>query len=255
MRPAVLLLPMTMASNIGGTATLIGDPPNIMIGSAAGLTFNVKDTHPDVTISQIAPSKAGDPLGPNKPGGFKITFSEAIDPSSFDATDLSLSTSSASGPALGALVPVTPGSVYTVPVTATGDGTLKLTFTGKAYLAGHDGDANYDNETPTYDDNEIDWDQTAPTATIAPWPGQADPTASSPIEFKVTFSDTISTPARNTESDGLRVGVVCGACADSDITAPTAAIAATPVRVPMERVISAAPGPVRRRRPPPATRR
>jgi Na+/H+ antiporter NhaD/arsenite permease-like protein len=28
------------ASNIGGTATLIGDPPNIMIGSAAKLTFN-----------------------------------------------------------------------------------------------------------------------------------------------------------------------------------------------------------------------
>jgi Na+/H+ antiporter NhaD/arsenite permease-like protein len=28
------------ASNIGGTATLIGDPPNIMIGSAAGLNYN-----------------------------------------------------------------------------------------------------------------------------------------------------------------------------------------------------------------------
>jgi Na+/H+ antiporter NhaD/arsenite permease-like protein len=28
------------ASNIGGTATLIGDPPNIIIGSATGLTFN-----------------------------------------------------------------------------------------------------------------------------------------------------------------------------------------------------------------------
>ena len=28
-----------IASNIGGTATLIGDPPNIMIGSAAGLGF------------------------------------------------------------------------------------------------------------------------------------------------------------------------------------------------------------------------
>lgn len=27
------------ASNIGGTATLIGDPPNIIIGSAAGLSF------------------------------------------------------------------------------------------------------------------------------------------------------------------------------------------------------------------------
>ena len=28
-----------MASNIGGAATLIGDPPNIIIASAAGLTF------------------------------------------------------------------------------------------------------------------------------------------------------------------------------------------------------------------------
>ncbi len=28
-----------LASNIGGTATLIGDPPNIMIGSAAGFSF------------------------------------------------------------------------------------------------------------------------------------------------------------------------------------------------------------------------
>jgi Na+/H+ antiporter NhaD/arsenite permease-like protein len=29
-----------LASNIGGTATLIGDPPNILIGSQVGLTFN-----------------------------------------------------------------------------------------------------------------------------------------------------------------------------------------------------------------------
>lgn len=29
-----------LASNVGGTATLIGDPPNIIIGSAAGLSFN-----------------------------------------------------------------------------------------------------------------------------------------------------------------------------------------------------------------------
>jgi Na+/H+ antiporter NhaD/arsenite permease-like protein len=37
--PAALLLPMVIASNIGGTATLIGDPPNILIGSGAGLSF------------------------------------------------------------------------------------------------------------------------------------------------------------------------------------------------------------------------
>ncbi|MDD5222661.1 MAG: ArsB/NhaD family transporter [bacterium] len=37
--PLVLLIPEVMASNIGGAATLIGDPPNIMIGSYTGLTF------------------------------------------------------------------------------------------------------------------------------------------------------------------------------------------------------------------------
>ncbi len=37
--PLTMLIPMILASNIGGTATLIGDPPNIMIGSYAGLTF------------------------------------------------------------------------------------------------------------------------------------------------------------------------------------------------------------------------
>ncbi len=37
--PLSLLIPEVLASNIGGTATLIGDPPNIMIGSYAGLTF------------------------------------------------------------------------------------------------------------------------------------------------------------------------------------------------------------------------
>ncbi|MEJ2187202.1 MAG: SLC13 family permease [Gemmatimonadota bacterium] len=37
--PMAILLPMVVASNIGGTATLIGDPPNIMIGSGATLSF------------------------------------------------------------------------------------------------------------------------------------------------------------------------------------------------------------------------
>ena len=37
--PVPMLLTQILASNIGGTATLIGDPPNIMIGSAAKLSF------------------------------------------------------------------------------------------------------------------------------------------------------------------------------------------------------------------------
>jgi Na+/H+ antiporter NhaD/arsenite permease-like protein len=38
--PAPFLIAEVLASNIGGAATLIGDPPNIIIASRAGLTFN-----------------------------------------------------------------------------------------------------------------------------------------------------------------------------------------------------------------------
>jgi Na+/H+ antiporter NhaD/arsenite permease-like protein len=39
-KPYPYLFAEIFAANIGGTATLIGDPPNIMIGSAVGLSFN-----------------------------------------------------------------------------------------------------------------------------------------------------------------------------------------------------------------------
>jgi Na+/H+ antiporter NhaD/arsenite permease-like protein len=39
MNPFPFLVSEILASNIGGAATLIGDPPNILIGSAAGLDF------------------------------------------------------------------------------------------------------------------------------------------------------------------------------------------------------------------------
>lgn len=38
--PAPFLMAEAFASNIGGTGTLIGDPPSIIIGSRAGLSFN-----------------------------------------------------------------------------------------------------------------------------------------------------------------------------------------------------------------------
>ena len=38
--PMPFLMCETMASNIGGSATLIGDPPNLIIGSYAGLSFS-----------------------------------------------------------------------------------------------------------------------------------------------------------------------------------------------------------------------
>lgn len=53
--PIPFLMCEIFASNIGGTATLIGDPPNLMIGSAAGLSFLdfVKNLAPIIAVILI----------------------------------------------------------------------------------------------------------------------------------------------------------------------------------------------------------
>jgi Na+/H+ antiporter NhaD/arsenite permease-like protein len=54
--PTALIIPEALASNIGGIATLIGDPPNTVIGSYAGLGFNqfLVHTGPIALIATIA---------------------------------------------------------------------------------------------------------------------------------------------------------------------------------------------------------
>ncbi len=54
--PVRFVIPMIIASNLWGTATLIWDPPNIMIGSFSGLSFNAFITNlwfPVVVMSGI----------------------------------------------------------------------------------------------------------------------------------------------------------------------------------------------------------
>jgi Na+/H+ antiporter NhaD/arsenite permease-like protein len=54
--PIPFILAQALASNVGGATTLIGDPPNIMIGSAANIDFNSFIVHmgPTVAISFVA---------------------------------------------------------------------------------------------------------------------------------------------------------------------------------------------------------
>jgi Na+/H+ antiporter NhaD/arsenite permease-like protein len=53
--PIPFILAQVFMSNVGGTATLIGDPPNIMIGSAANIDFNAFIIHmgPTIAISLV----------------------------------------------------------------------------------------------------------------------------------------------------------------------------------------------------------
>src|SRR5215216_1689710 len=48
--PVPFILAQVLASNVGGATTLIGDPPNIMIGSAANIDFNSFIVHMGPTI-------------------------------------------------------------------------------------------------------------------------------------------------------------------------------------------------------------
>jgi Na+/H+ antiporter NhaD/arsenite permease-like protein len=56
--PYPFLFAEVFASNIGGTATLIGDPPNILIGSLAGLDFNAFIVHLAPVIGVVMAAQA-----------------------------------------------------------------------------------------------------------------------------------------------------------------------------------------------------
>lgn len=55
LNPYIFLVAQIFASNIGGTATLIGDPPNILIGSAVGFSFMdfIENTAPIAAILMV----------------------------------------------------------------------------------------------------------------------------------------------------------------------------------------------------------
>lgn len=53
MNPLPLLMTEVISSNIGGTATLIGDPPNMIIGSYANFSFNDFLTHLTPVVAVI----------------------------------------------------------------------------------------------------------------------------------------------------------------------------------------------------------
>lgn len=54
--PIPFIIAQVLASNVGGTATLIGDPPNILIGSAANIDFSsfIINMGPTVAVSLFA---------------------------------------------------------------------------------------------------------------------------------------------------------------------------------------------------------
>ncbi len=155
--------------------------------------FALEPTSTDnfVTLDNVGPTIS---LGP-APGqanptsastiNFRIVFNEPV--TTFDSSDISLSNSSA--------------NVSTATVQVTGSGTTyniavsNFTSNGQSVsvraVAGAVSDPS-GNQSLQSQIVSVVADNTGPTATVEQAPGQIDPSAQQPINFRVTFSETVS---------------------------------------------------------------
>ena len=153
-------------------------------GAAGSLGFNkaivIDTTAPTVTINQAAGQ--GDPTGIS-PINFTVVFSEAV--TDFD----DLSDVTLSGTASSSVNSITGGpTTYNVSVNVTSNGTV---IAGVGSNVAQDAAINL-NAASTSVDNTISYDGTQPTVTINQAAGQIDPTGTSPINFTVTFSESVT---------------------------------------------------------------
>jgi hypothetical protein len=145
--------------------------------------FTVDGTPPTLAGTDIVDNKSGGPVQVNNLVAYTVTFSEDMDANSVSAADFSNSVAVVDGGAaitIGTVTETTPTSgIFTVPVTATGAGTLQLQVNAGAELKDLAGHA-LDTTSAIADDTPITVtaDTTAPTPNPLTW-ATVSPTASS----------------------------------------------------------------------------
>ncbi|MBI3174925.1 MAG: Ig-like domain repeat protein [Chloroflexi bacterium] len=139
---------------------------------------------PSVTINQA--SGQADPTGVS-PIHFTVVFSEPV--TGFATGDVTLGGSA--NPTTGTVTEIAPNNGTTFDVAVSGmntNGTVTASLgAGVAKDAG-----NNDNTASTSTDNTVTYDATAPSVTINQASGQTDPTSTSPVNFKVVFSEPVT---------------------------------------------------------------
>ena len=170
-----------IASLAPGVATSSGHPSAASTSTDNTVTWDV--TAPTVTINQAVGQ--ADPTG-TTPMNFTVVFSEAV--TGFVTGDVTLSSSTAGGSKSGTVT----GSGTTYNVAVTGMTTAGNVVATVAAGVASDASGNL-NVVSTSTDNSVSWDPFAgPTVTINQAAGQPDPTATSPINFTVTFSAPVT---------------------------------------------------------------
>jgi hypothetical protein len=160
------------------------------LGASGQITFDVRSTHPEVTVEQSEPNAPGvDPT--HTAAVYTVTFDRPV--GSFDNTNLSTSGSDAGLGVSCDSIPITSGLTWSVTCTSTKDGTIRLAVdAGEVYAQGHDGDASFANAASTSVDNSVTWDATPPTVTIDQATNQSDPASFAPVEFTASFSEPVT---------------------------------------------------------------
>ncbi|HNP76818.1 MAG TPA: T9SS type A sorting domain-containing protein [Cyclobacteriaceae bacterium] len=164
-------------------------------------TVTYDNVPPSVTINQAVAQ-----LDPTNGAtiNFTVVFSEAINPATFTAGDISIS-----GTAIGAIAgtPTTADNItWNVPVTGmTTDGTVIAAIAAAAVtdVAGNN------NTVSTSTDNTVTYDTTPPSVTVNQAVAQADPTNVTTVNFTVVFSEAIK-PSTFIAGDLTKTGTATG---------------------------------------------
>ncbi len=179
------------------------------------------------TGTAVAIEQAGIQVDPTNaaPVTFTIVFAEAVDPSTFDDTDI-IQNGTASG--ITWFLSTADNMTWTLEATIiTNPGTLVPSI-----AAGTVQDIyGNDNRASTSADNSVEYDATAPTVTINQAAAQDDPVNALPVNFTVVFSEAID-PATFTAADindtaSTATGITWTLATTDDITWTLSATAVT----------------------------
>ena len=191
-------VPAGVAQNLGAEANLASTSSDNMV------TWD--NVAPTVTINQAAAQV--DPTGVS-PINFTVVFSEAT--TTFATGDVTIT-----GTSGGTKTATVTGAGTTYNVAVTGMTTAGTVIANVAAGVATDAAGN-SNAASTSTDNTVTWqDLVGPDVTINQAAGQADPTGTSPINFTVVFTESVSNFATGDvtitgTSGGAKTGTVSGA--------------------------------------------
>lgn len=188
--------------------TDIAATPNQNSASNLGTSITFDNVGPNVTVDQ-AVAQADPTTGTTI--NFTAVFSEAINPATFTAGDITNS-GTAGGATIG--TPTTADNItWNIPVTGlSSDGTVILTIAA----AKVQDPAGNDNAASTFTDKTVTFD-IAPTVTVNQAVAQADPTNGATINFTAVFSKAIA-PASFVAADVTVGGTATGSTAGTPTT-------------------------------------